>query len=766
MTITENLPAYLREHGSFCLWKYEEQNGKPTKRPYNPHCPQFGARSNDRSTFSDLKTALAASKGFDGLGVGIFDDITAIDIDHCISSGTLSDMARDIVETMHAYTEVSPSGKGIRILFRAPGFVYDKKKYYINKHDVGLEVYSAGNTNKFVTVTGNVLNPLEPSELPDRSDKLPLVLEKYMKHCDKDKQPVKIDYEAATVPLSLSNNELIEKAFRAKNGAKFQALWHGETSGYKSDSEADQALCNLLAFWTNKDAERMDELFRQSGLMREKWDRPQSGTTYGKITIGKAIEDCKNTYSPQFNRSSDEIGGLPPFIYEDVDERTGKTKYTVLCPELAQYIRDTEKFFFLSTPGEKPLIFRYDARGVYEQISEHNFKGIIKAPIERFMPSLVKAKYLEEVFKLLITDLGRNRKPDELDQCTSLINFRNGLLNINTLELVKHSPEILSTIQIPCNWNPQARNMPVFESYLKTLTSGIPATMKLLLQFTGLVISNIRGTIDKSALFLIGKGNSGKSQFLELLKRLVGESNYAAIDFSELENNRFAASKLYRKRLAGDSDMKAMNVAEVNRFKSLTGGDPISIEFKGKDGFTGHYNGALLFCGNDMPKFGGDKGKHVYSRMMIIPCNNAILKEDQDPLLIEKLYAEREAIVYNAVLALKAFIANGYHFVLPEVSEAARQEYMRTNDTVALFLDECATIPTDAKHRTTTAFAYTAYKAWARECNEYAYSKSDFKKAVARYYDIEESRVVQTYNGYPRFPFSLTSEGQKYIGFQ
>lgn len=769
MTKIENLPAYLREHGSFCLWRYEDRKGKPTKSPYNPHCPQYGAKSNDRSTFSDLKTALAASKGFDGIGVGIFDDITAIDIDHCASNGILSDMARDIVETMQAYTEFSPSGEGIHILFRAPGFVYDKEKYYINNRDAGLEVYSAGNTNKYVTVTGNVLNPLEPSELPDRSDRLPLVLEKYMKRSGKDKPPIKVDYTAATaptVPLVMSDFELIEKAFRAKDGAKFKALWHGDISGYKSESEADQTLCNLLAFWTGRDSNRIDTLFRQSGLMRDKWDEKHGAATYGAMTIQKAIEGCKNTYSPQYKRSSDEGGGLLPFIYEDVNEKTGELKYIVLCPELAQYIRDTENFFFLRTPGEKPLILWYNASGVYEQISDHNFKGIIKAPIEKFMPSLVKAKYLEEVFKLLITDLGRDRKPDELDQCTSLINFRNGLLNIDTLELVKHSPDILSTIQIPCNWNPQAQRMPIFESYLNKLTGGIPAAMNLLLQFTGLVISNIRGTIDKNALFLIGKGDSGKSQFLELLKRLVGESNYAAIDFSELENSRFAASKLYRKRLAGDSDMKAMNVSEVSKFKSLTGGDPISIEFKGKDGFTAHYNGALLFCGNDMPMFGGDKGKHVYDRMIIIPCNNAIRKEDQDPQLIDKMFEEREAIVYNAVMALKSFKANGFHFVRPDVSKIALQEYMKENDNVAMFIEECTETPTSAKQRSTTATTYAVYKAWARECNEFIYNKREFKKAVARFYNTDCNHIVQLYGGSRCFPFALTSEAQRYLGFQ
>ena len=83
-TNTSNLPKQAQQRGLFCLWKYEEVNGRTTKVPYNPNSPQYRAKSNDRSTFAPMATAQAAAAGFDGMGIGIFDDITAIDIDHCI----------------------------------------------------------------------------------------------------------------------------------------------------------------------------------------------------------------------------------------------------------------------------------------------------------------------------------------------------------------------------------------------------------------------------------------------------------------------------------------------------------------------------------------------------------------------------------------------------------------------------------------------------------------------------------------------------------
>lgn len=292
-----NIPEYLRKNGYFCLWRYEDRDGRRTKVPYNPHDPRYGAKSNDRSTFSDLQTAAGRMDGFNGLGVGVFDGLAGIDIDHCIIDDKLSDMAAEIVKAMDSYTEVSPSGEGIRIFFKASGYEFDKSKYYLKNSAIGLEVYLSGMTNRYLTITGNAVHKVPVMQ---REDRLPAILDKYMKRPAKD--PVT---PVNAAPLDLTDRELIDRAKAAKNGAQFSSLWDGSTVGYPSHSEADQALCNILAFWTGKDPHRMDALFRQSGLMREKWDRKQSGTTYGKITISNAVSACKEVYTPPKDRVED-----------------------------------------------------------------------------------------------------------------------------------------------------------------------------------------------------------------------------------------------------------------------------------------------------------------------------------------------------------------------------------------------------------------------------------------------------------------------------
>ncbi len=82
-------------------------------------------------------------------------------------------------------------------------------------------------------------------------------------------------------------------------------------------------------------------------------------------------------------------------------------------------------------------------------------------------------------------------------------------------------------------------------------------------------------------------------------------------------------------------------------------------------------------------------GQWVYDRIMVVNCPNVIPKEKQDKKLLDKMYAERDGIVYKAVTALQTVISNGYRFSEPASVTAARKEYKGTNSTVISFFEEC-----------------------------------------------------------------------------
>jgi len=114
----------------------------------------------------------------------------------------------------------------------------------------------------------------------------------------------------------LSDESVYNKASRSNPADKFNVLWTGENPEGKSHSEADMALSEILAFWCGLNIEQMDRLFRKSELMRDKCDRPQSGSTYGMLTLAKAVQKCTTFYSPTVVSDEKDFNDILPRLME------------------------------------------------------------------------------------------------------------------------------------------------------------------------------------------------------------------------------------------------------------------------------------------------------------------------------------------------------------------------------------------------------------------------------------------------------------------
>ena len=716
------IPQYMRDNARFCFWRMETRKGDITKVPYNPNDPRSCAQTNRPETFGTFAQAMAAYRIYKGDGIGVLNDqgLWGIDIDHCVDeNGQFSEMAQDIIRTMNSPTKFSPRGGGVHIYFNAANTDYSKARYYINRHEIGLEVYPSGKSPKYLTVTGRHVEGTPEDLAGDRSAEIMQVLEKYMVRPEK---PVASDQTVGT--SFLEDDELLEKAFASKDGELFRKLWNNEPiEKYPSHSEKDGALCMLLAFWCNKDATQMDRLFRKSKLMRDKWDSGRDDSTYGADLIRDCIALCKNTYQPSKS--------LPSFIRVDA-----KGIPHVICPALARHIRENLQYKLVRDSGKHALQIYVYEDGVYRLFAPDMFQGIIRDTIAGYDENLVAMRDVKETYDQLVKDRDYIRQED-LNADESVINFRNGLLKVSAdrLELIPHSSDVLSTIQIPCDWKGKAHPTPVFDGFLDTLTDHSPDTNRFLLQWLGIVISTVKGFRCKKALIMYGPGDTGKSVLKSFAEQLLGKGNYIGIDLTEIEA-RFGTGVIFGTRLAGSSDMSYVTVSELKTFKKITGGDSLFAEFKGQQGFEFVYGGVLWFCTNKPPKFGGDDGKWVYDRIMILECPNIIPMEQQDKTLLDKLYTEREGIAYKAVLGLQQVLCNGYRFDEPESMRKARQDYRSANSSVIRFFDECMIRRADdqIRDRCTTGRLYKVYNAWCKD-NEHGYAKSqkEFREQLAEH---------------------------------
>ena len=286
MTTTATIPEELKALPQWVRWRYEERDGKTTKVPYSANS-NMRASSTDGNTWTSFGEALAASREGDWNGVGFVftaeDDFAGVDLDNCRNpvTGEIDPKAREIIDALNSYTEVSPAGTGLHVICR--GSLPPSGRVKRNTGWGGLEMYDSG---RYFTVTGDHLEGT-PLTIEERGEQLTALHERYF-----GKAEERFTHIVVADKLSnLNDAEILERARAYKNGAKFTALMGGDWTGYPSQSEADAALCALLAFWTGRDAARVDRLFRQSGLYRPKWDEKHygDGRTYGQATIEAAL---------------------------------------------------------------------------------------------------------------------------------------------------------------------------------------------------------------------------------------------------------------------------------------------------------------------------------------------------------------------------------------------------------------------------------------------------------------------------------------------
>lgn len=382
------IPEEIKQHPYWCV--RDEK-----KLPYNPKTRRL-AKPDNPATFGTYEEAVAIVDQYAGLGVLLGATLEAVDIDHCITDGQPSKMAKDIIEQFHSYTEVSPSGTGIRILFHSNGtpYSYDKKRYYFKNTSKGIEFYPSGMSNRYVTVTGNTL-PDSPGIRVVSQSEIDDFAEQYMRlHEDTGAidwdDPIGGKASIEKGMESLDAASIIEKARAAKNGSKFDALYNGDISGYPSQSEADQAFCNMLAFWCGQDYSLIDSIFRQSGLYRDKWDENRGGRTYGQITIERAVSGCIETYK---QKRADHVCVESPNEWEEPipldDDPLPPFPVGCLPPVIGNYIRSVSEA--MQVPEDMAAVAalvsvaicvqkKFMIKGKADWLEPLNLYGLIVAP--------------------------------------------------------------------------------------------------------------------------------------------------------------------------------------------------------------------------------------------------------------------------------------------------------------------------------------------------------------------------------------------------
>lgn len=737
------LPQELKDYGHWCVWNYEQPEGrnKPTKVPYNPRTG-VRAMSNNPDTFTSFQEAVNALErgGFSGLGVGVFDGLCAIDLDNCLSEdGTPSPLAVAVVSTMGSYTETSPSGRGVRIFFRASDFDYDKSRYYIMNASRGLEVYVYGHTHKFLSVTGNSapwggIRPIE-----ERGTQLQSVLERYMERPQKAPQDIP---RTPQTPVNLSDEEIITRAQNARNGTTFAALWNGDTSGYGSHSEADLALCNLLAFWTGGNPTQVDRLFRMSGLMREKWDRRQGSSTYGGLTMKKALELYSSGDNAKSVRPGDFSDSGNAETFRAVNE--GRLLFTDALGWLVwngqRWERNDHQALTMATElsGEMLADAQRENRAALVGLAEAKADEVGPRELEQATSRATSAKaYLTHAKQTRSAGRLKNMlelakpafvvKADTLDANPADLNTPAGIVDLTTGALRPHDRAARCS-QITAA-SPGEQGAQMWADFLDTITQGDGSLRGFLQLVAGMALY---GKVYHEGLILAyGAGRNGKSTFFNALAAVLGD--YAGtIDIdtftTDRQNRGASLATLRGKRLVIAGELEEGKRLSVATVKKVCSTDRITIEEKYKQPETIIPSHSLCLFTNHLPRVGStDPG--TWRRLIVVPFRATIPTQETRSNYGDTLVQQAgPSILSWAIEGAVNFAHNGYRLQMPDVVEEVTEAYRGQEDWLSNFIIECCTRGAD--RRTGAAELYQEYRAWAQRSGDYVRRLPDFNTAM------------------------------------
>lgn len=725
----EQIPDELKKHKQWVCWKAvpdESRPGKMKKLPINPYTGGL-AQSNNAKTWADYTSALSVCKQYNGIGFMFTGGYFGVDIDGVdgaitdYRNGDSDNIVAEFIHTLQSYAEYSVSGKGIHIICKG-------KLPQGGRRKKNVEMYESG---RFFIMTGN--RAAEYLEIAEGSERIKPLHEKYIGGGNTPTTGI-----IKAMPLNLTDSEVLKLAEKSKQGKTFSDLYNGNWEGYfTSQSEADLSFCNMLAFWCRCDEQLMDRIFRSSGLMRPKWERKQSGSTYGALTIKKAIKACKKVYEPQAEYrigigarqkpnkpkklySFDDTGNAQRFL----DTFQDSVRYSYINKNWMYY--DGRRWCFDITGALRKMAdevveeMRYD----FDYYMENCPQNMDVEEYERQFLKHIKLTRSNKAKTAMLKEAEHHVAilPDDLDQHKSLLNVVNGMINLRTGELLAHDREQYITKISPVEYTDKI-DCPLWDSFLNDIFNHDKDLIRYVQKAVGYSICG--STREHCVFFCYGNGRNGKSTFLDVLSEMLGDYAVNIQPETIMVRANTSSNTGDIARLKGARFVTTVEPNEGVRInegllKQMAGGDRITAckKYENEFEFTPEFK---LWMGTNYKPIirGTDVG--IWSRIHLVPFTVQIPDSKMDKNLKHKLKQELPAILKWAVEGCLLWQREGLK--KPLVVENATREYKNEMDVVSLFLDECCITGCG---ETKASDLYQIYKQWAKENGEYEMRNTKF----------------------------------------
>lgn len=730
-----SIPMELARLAQWVLWRYEIKDSRWTKTPLQLSGNYASStRPATWTTLADAERVFMMKPGqFDGIGfvTSSSDTTVLIDLDHVVDreSGEVAPWAQRILEAAEredVYIERSPSGTGFHVIGHGEQFEKGEKRN-------DAEIYCHG---RFFTITGLGVTRDPQTPLGRLVETVELVRERLRNEPRTIAKPA--NHLRPATPIG-SDDTLLERARKARNGAKFRALFdQGDTSGYSSASEADLALASMLAFWCGKDAGAVEQLMRSSALVREKWDTRRGESTYLAETIETAITKARESYSPRRGREVPKVsaptllekGDVIPAGLTVTDTDIANAKR--LIDKHSRDLRYTPERGWLAWDGRRWAVDEKSLRvlGYAKRTALEIFDEVKDAEDRDRLYKHAKRSQSKNAIQAMEW-LARSEAPASITQFDAdpwLLNVENGTLDLRTGELRAHQHADLITKLAPVEYDREA-DCPTWRATLERIFASDGDIIEYLRRLVGYGLTGL--SVEQVIHFMHGMGANGKSTVSELVQEMLGD--YATVCSPDLIMARRHGgipndvARLRGVRLAMMNETGQGARFDEAKLKDLTGGDRLTARFLHAEFFDFRPTHKLIIRGNHKPAITGtDEG--IWRRLRLIPFNVVIPTEDRDPYLLDKLRAELPGVLRWAVEGCLSWQRDGLK--PPAAVLAAVSTYRDEADTLGRFIAESCTVRNLAQVKA-SAFQ-RAYATFCRDADERPIPSKDLPAELER----------------------------------
>lgn len=373
---------------------------------------------------------------------------------------------------------------------------------------------------------------------------------------------------------------------------------------------------------------------------------------------------------------------------------------------------------------------------VYRNGVYHASRAALIIELGRLLGGRYRANYVTSVEHMLIGLLGDRVIPDRTEEGDLRLNCRNGLLRLDTGVLEDHTPDFLSTVQLPIDFDPAA-TCPRWETWL---AEQVGEDQIAVLEEGLAAMLDPHGDPEK-ALFLYGVKRGGKGTLMRIVKEIAGPENTSSISLHQFSDDDYASSWLRGKILNVSGEISAKELRDTSRFKELTGRDEITANPKFGRQFQFRNHALMLFSCNteNLPTI-HDADDAYFSRITPIKFERSF-EGSEDPKVEARLKEELPGILCRLILAHSA---RRKRRAPRPVSERVMRHFQDSSNTVREWVVRCCAIEREAIAGVTTTSLHQSYTAWAQMAGiKHPVGSRDFSKALGIMSDhgIAQSRT-------------------------